>query len=132
MRVSVSRQSRQALFRVLPVIILLALASCGGKDESPVIPPANFPLSRSFIGFGVINVSYTHIMENPSEDGAASGYARRGSVVSIVERKIIRKGEQSEAWVLADGKDRGWLRENVMDIYDNELKARTAAESMSR
>ena len=87
---------------------------------------------RAYIGYGVINVSYTHTLDDPTEAGISSGYLRRGSVVRILERRVIRRGNSNELWVLAEGDEPGWLREGVVDIYDNELQARTAAESMAR
>jgi hypothetical protein len=114
-------------FRQVPVLIILFVLACSKKEEAPVIPPATSPLSRAYIGYGVVNVSYTYMTENPAEEGVSPGYLRRGSVVRILERKMVRHGDKNEAWVLAEG---GWLRENTVDIYENELQARTAAGSM--
>ncbi|MDR0315394.1 MAG: hypothetical protein LBH97_00675 [Treponema sp.] len=120
---------------MLCIIFSLALAfdSCSGKrDEAPVIPPATSPLSRPVIGFGVVNMSYTHVAAEPVEGAAVSGYLRRGSLVSIIERRSVRNGQKIETWVLAEGSSTGWLRETVVDIYDNELQAQTASEAMNR
>jgi hypothetical protein len=119
--------ARDASRQVPVLIILIVLASCGKKAEAPVIPPATSPLSRAYIGYGVVNVSYTYMTENPAEEGVSPGYLRRGSVICILERKVVKRGQESEAWVLAEG---GWLREEIVDIYENELQARTAAGSM--
>ncbi|GHV95680.1 hypothetical protein AGMMS50293_20000 [Spirochaetia bacterium] len=111
----------------------LVLCACGGKkEEIPVIPPATSPLSRQFIGFGVINVSYTHVNAEPDESSVSVGYLRRGSLVSVSERRTIKNNTIIETWVLVEGIYRGWLNEAVMDIYANEGQARTASESMSR
>jgi hypothetical protein len=37
-----------------------------------------------------------------------------------------------ESWVLVDGNYQGWLQEAVIDIYDNEAQAKTAAESLTK
>jgi hypothetical protein len=133
-----SRQARRIQnagpgFAVAWLVLCLALGSCGEhKEEMPVIPPPTSPLSRTVIGFGVINVSYTHITADPAEGGFASGYLRRGSLVQVMERRTVKKNDLIESWVLVQGNYRGWLRESAVDIYDNEGRARTAAESMSR
>ncbi|MDR0583839.1 MAG: hypothetical protein LBG57_05745 [Treponema sp.] len=118
-------------------MVHIAPVSCGrNKEETPVIPPLSSPLSRTIIGFGVINVSYTYVTAGPEEAGASSGYLRRGSLVRIIERRLVKNGGTVESWVLAEenaqGNVRGWLREELVDIYDNEGRAKTASESMSR
>jgi hypothetical protein len=129
---------RPAICSVLLGILAVFLSplSCSGKTgEIPVLPPVTPPLSRPVIGYGVVNVSYTHVVEQPGEGGLSQGYFRRGSLIRILERRAA--GENAETWVLVDGpapqgRQRGWLREKVVDIYDNEFQANTAAESMTQ
>ena len=120
--------------RQVPVFVLLLItASCGiRKTDTPVLPPVTSPLSRSVIGYGVINVSYTQLKVEPSADGASHGYVRRGAVVRVLERRLVHAGNAIEGWVLTEGDYQGWLREDAIDIYDNELQAQTAAESMTQ
>jgi len=134
-------------------VILLAffISACSGKkEETPVIPPLTSPLSQSFVGYGVVNVSYTRVVAYPEEDltesvsgfstevpaGKASGnYLRQGSVVRILQRRQVKNQDKLESWVQVDvsgaGWD-GWLRESLVDIYDSEGQAHTASESMGR
>jgi hypothetical protein len=145
------------------IFLALFLSACSGKkEETPVIPPLTSPLSQSFIGYGVVNVSYTRVIANPEEDspegpegktpegafpeetvpegtipeGVASGsYLRQGSVVRIVQRRQVKNQDKLESWVQVDGASEGgagWLRESLVDIYDSEPQARTASESMGR
>jgi len=124
------------------VVLLILLSACGRKkEETPVIPPLTSPLSQSFIGYGVVNVSYTRVSAQPEEDNSAGnlaedssspGYLRRGSVVCIVRRRLVKNQEKPESWVLVSGSCTGWLKESLVDIYDTESQARTASESMGR
>ena len=118
--------------RTLPIIIIiLVLAACGAKkEEPPVMPPITSPLTQMYIGYGVINVSYTRINSDPEENSVSPGYLRRGSVVKIAERRLLNNNGQTESWVLVDGSFKGWLRESLVDIYDNEKQAETAIQSM--
>ena len=109
------------------------------KEEAPVIPPLSSPLSQPFIGYGVINVSYTRVMDNPEPENAvqaegegktSSGYLRRGAVVRIHERKLIINNAAAESWLLVEESCKGWLRESLVDVYENEFQARTASNSM--
>jgi hypothetical protein len=84
-----------------------------------------------------VNVSYTLVAENPGEGNPSLGYLRRGSLVKIIERRVLKKRETTERWVLAEeiippGQYRGWLKESVVNIYENEFQAKTAAESMTQ
>ena len=134
MRVTAKHPISQAML----LICCLALCACSEKrEESPVIPPVTSPLSREYIGFGVINASFTHITENPEEGSVSVGYLRRGSLVRVIERRIITGAQGPLSWILAEGSPRGWIREDMMDIYNSESQARTASnlwfeESVSR
>lgn len=76
----------------------------------------------------MVNVSYTHVFYEPGKNGVSLGYLRRGAIVAILERRLA--AGTSESWVLVAGNYRGWLKESVVDIYDLEAQAKTAAEIM--
>jgi hypothetical protein len=99
-------------------------------NDSPVMPPPTHPLSRSVIGYGVISASYTQVVDKPDAEGLSLGYLRKGSIVRIIERRFVNDRENIESWVLVEGNYLGWLREGMVDIYDNAAKAGTAAEFM--
>jgi hypothetical protein len=114
---------------------LFLLGACGLRtDQIALDPPLTHPLSLSFIGYGVINASYTLLMDVPESNGASLGYARRGSVVTIIERRFVNDRGSTESWVLVEGTENieGWIKEKAVDIYNNEYKAQTASEFMSR
>jgi hypothetical protein len=128
-------QLTYSLFLILLVICFFS--SCNrNREETPVIPPVTSPLSRDYIGFGVITESFTHITADPSDGSPSIGYLRRGSLVRIVRRQTIRTQDGFVTWVLTDGNVSGisvpvgWLKEEVMDIYNNESQARTASETI--
>ena len=110
----------------------LLFCACNGKQDENIIPPLTSPLSGNSIGFGVIKTSFTHVIAEPKENSASLGYLRRGALVRVVERRIVNDSGGSQSWVMVDTEQKGWLREEVMDIYDNESRAKTAARSMSR
>jgi len=118
------------------VLCSLSLVGCDKKKEDvTVIPPLTSPLSREYIGFGVITASFTHITAAPVDESPSIGYLRRGSLVRIIKRQIIKKENNFISWVLTDGtaddiNTGGWLKEEVMDIYENESQARTASETV--
>jgi hypothetical protein len=48
-----------------------------------------------------------------------------------MKRQAVKTGTRFVSWVLIDGQQRGWLKEDVMDIYDNESQAKTASDAMT-
>ena len=120
--------------------LLIALASCHrGSEELPVVPPETHPLSREYLGFGVVNVSFTHLLDESGSTGVSLGYLRRGTVVRIIERRhIVNRGNQ-ESLVFVEGNyqgqgsvSSGWLLETALVIYDSESRANTASRTMSQ
>jgi hypothetical protein len=134
MRITVKQSQGQLSFLLIfTALLLFLLCSCDPKkEEFHVIPPVTSPLSGDYIGFGVITDSFTHITSDPSQDSPSIGYLRRGSRVRIVRRQIIKTRDGFISWVLTDGNQQGWLKEDVMDIYNNENQAITASELLSR
>jgi hypothetical protein len=109
---------------------MLFFSCARSSEEAPVLPPPTHPLSRSLIGYGVVSASYTHVVDIPSQQGISLGYLRRGSVVPVIERRYFNNQGTTESWIMVDENYRGWLKEEVIVIYDHEAQARTAAESM--
>jgi hypothetical protein len=149
MRVRVLFKRRQAVVFQKPLVVLLAglavLFSCErSSGEVPLTPPPTHPLVRDYIGYGVVNTSFTHIMNEPGREGSSRGYLRNGSLVKITERRAVASRGTIEFWVFIDGSHGtaepdtsepgpgGWLNESAVDIYDSKAKALTASESMIR
>ncbi|MDR1506907.1 MAG: hypothetical protein LBI67_07360 [Treponema sp.] len=108
-------------------LIFLALSACSPGERKISDPPVTPPLSRPVIGYCVVNVSYTRIMNEPSPDGVSLGYVREKTVLRVLERRLVQNGEASGYWVFVEGAHSGWLPETVVDVYDTEEKAGTAA-----
>jgi len=132
MKIRIKYIIRQVCFAAY---VCLSLTACFlKKEEKPVSLPLTFPLSQSYIGYGVINVSYTRLSSDIEESGASAGYLRQGSVIRIIERRLVKNEGKTETWVLvvgtaAQASVKGWLKESLIDIYSNENQAITASKS---
>jgi hypothetical protein len=116
------------------ITLLLTLTSCTPKNnEIVLLPPATFPLSRPTIAYGVVNTNYTHLLESSDVLSGSSGFLRRGDIVRILERKLVRKGEGGDYWDLCenlnDGR-MGWMRQDALQIYERLEMAETAGREL--
>jgi hypothetical protein len=67
-------------------------------------------------------------MDEPNLAGGVSlGILRKGTVVPVLERRRINIRGNIESWILVAGSYQGWLREEVLEIFENEAQAKTAA-----
>jgi hypothetical protein len=118
------------------MIAALSCCSCGKKTELRLAPPPTPPLSREEVGYGVVHVSYTHVVDKPDSRGLSLGYLRRGSVVRVLERRVAGRDGTPERWALVEGRggmsldSQGWLPESVIDMYPTAVQAQTASESL--
>ena len=124
---------------ILLVISLFSQGCRRSSEEAPVIPPATHPLTRAYIGFGVVNVSFAHLLSETGAGGVSQAYLRRGTVVRIIERIHLPERGNSQSWVLAESNyqspgavSSGWLPETALAVYENESQANTASKSMNQ
>jgi hypothetical protein len=125
----------QLCFPLILLFLFSILQGCSRKtEELPVMPPATHPLAREYIGFGVVNISFTHVFNETGPAGVSQGYLRRGTVVRIIERRQLVNRDSAESWVLAEAPlpVKGWLLESSLDIYDSESRANTASKAMNQ
>jgi hypothetical protein len=130
------------LIVLLTLVIAFSFSCRRSSDEQPVMPPATHPLARDYIGYGVVNVSFTNLLSENGPDAVSQGYIRRGTIVRIVERAQVNNNGKIESWILGEsnyqpssasgGVSRGWLQESVLLIFDSESQANTASKTMSQ
>ena len=110
---------------IILLYVVFGIPGCVPKGD--ITPPVTSPLSRSILGYGVVTASYTRVFNEPSFEGVSIGYVREKTILSVLERRLIKDGETQQFWVLTEGNYRGWLPESVVKLYENEGKAQTAA-----
>ena len=112
-------------------ILALSASTCKRNSlDEEIVPPLTRPLSRYVIGYGVVNANYTHILDRQGESGKSIGFLRRGSIVEILERRPVIRGDKAEMWIFASGNYKGWMKETELSIYPSKAQALTASESI--
>jgi hypothetical protein len=127
---------------LLALVMVFAFSCSRSAEEQPVMPPATHPLSRDYIGYGVVNVSFTNLLNENSPNAVSQGYIRKGTIVRILERTNVNNKGKIESWILGESNyqapstsgpvSQGWLQESVLLIFDSESQANTASKTMSQ
>ena len=135
MRLSFFSAFNQVLSTTVLLITVFFCIGCNRtSDEVPLTPPLSHPLSRDYIGYGVVTASFERLLNEPGSE-VDSGILRRGTVVRIIERRSEMNRGSLEIWVFVEGNyegeniSRGWLREAILDVFDSESRAITASRS---
>jgi hypothetical protein len=121
--------------RLAVILVCLLLSSCGKAppENNAIVLPETPPLSRAFIGYGVINANYTHILGKIGDESSALGFLRKGSIVEVLERRSVAGDSSVEYWVFAASQNySGWLRESELRVYASSAQALTASKNMGK
>jgi hypothetical protein len=136
------------MLRILAVVLTTFLVvSCRAKVPGDALLPPETPLFvKEGVGYGVVSVSFAHVLERlPPVVSGSTGLIRKGSVVTVVERRAVAAEGESTAqlWVFVEAWSKdgespggktvsGWLPGESLDFYDNLPKAQTASALMPR
>jgi hypothetical protein len=137
------------VFRLLATVLaaIFFLVSCRAKPSDDALLPPETPLFvKEGVGYGVVNVSFAHVLERPSSAlSGSAGLIRKGSVVTVIERRSVPAAGDSAArlWVFVEARSKeseapggkrvsGWLPGESLDFYENLPRAETAAALMPR
>jgi hypothetical protein len=139
---SVKNQLSVFFALIIALITVFTFSCTRSTEEQPVTPPATHPLARDYIGYGVVNVSFTNLLNENGPNAVSRGYIRRGTVIRIIERAQVNNRGKIESWVLGESNYQpsgtsgagsgGWLRESALLVFDNESQANTASKTMSQ
>lgn len=75
----------------------------------------------------VISVPYAAFKREPSTSSEVVEHGRRSDIFEITGKRYITENKETIIWYQFN---KGWLPESSVMIYENQLKAKTAAESM--
>lgn len=76
----------------------------------------------------VISVPYAAFKEEPASQSEVINHGRRSDIFEVTGKKYVTVNKQTVLWYQFD---KGWLPETSVMIYENKLKAQTAAGSMN-
>jgi hypothetical protein len=128
------------MFRILVAVLVLA-ASCKDKANDYTIEPPETPLFvKDGVGYGVVTVSFAHILaEPPPAPPEPAGLIRKGGVVLVIARRNIWvEAGVGRLWALVEiqnkelGSVLGWLPGESFEFYESLPKAETASARMWR
>jgi len=120
------------LFASISILLLsLMISSCFlSPPDKQLSPPATFPLSRTLLGYVLITDSYTQLLDRRGNDGGALGVLRKGTILPVIERRIMSGDEKTEIWLYVAAEEKGWIRESSGQLFQTETQAKTALRTL--
>jgi hypothetical protein len=83
-------KSKRPIIELAIGIFILCLFACAPKIEDDGLEPSETPvLSRLAISYGLVNVSFAHLLDEPAETGISLGLIRKGNIVELLERRSL-------------------------------------------
>lgn len=116
----------KARFLLILLLIMLCFAGCSKTGrEADLSVSENLANSSEWC---VITVPYAAFKETPSSQADVINHGRRSDIFEVTGKKYITVNKQTVLWYQFD---KGWLPESSVIVYENKLKAQTAAGSMN-
>lgn len=101
------------------------LVSCTKTGrEADLAPVDNLAFSSEW---AVISIPYAAFKKEPSSQAEVAAHARRSDLFEICGRRYVTENKETIQWYQFED---GWLPESSVNVYQNQLKAQTAAGSM--
>ncbi|MBQ0168119.1 MAG: hypothetical protein KBT02_13520 [Treponema sp.] len=114
-----------AVLTVLFVFILMLNGCTKAGREADLSDSVNLAASNQW---SVVSVPYAAFKSEPSESADVIDHGRRSDYYEIKGKKYVTDKKETILWYQFE---KGWLPESSVIVFDNQLKARTAAESMN-
>lgn len=121
-------KARSSFCLILVLAVLLPLFVTGCSKAGRI---ADLSVSENLANTSewcVVTVPYAAFKTEPDSQAEVINHGRRSDIFEITGKKYITVGKQTILWYQFD---KGWLPESSVNVYENKLKAQTAAESMN-
>lgn len=116
----------RTLFLLLLILVATSFTGCSKTGrEADLSISENLAVSHEWC---VITIPYAAFKEVPSEKAEVINHGRRSDIYEVIGKKYITEKNQTILWYQSD---KGWLPETSVIVYENQLKAQTASESMN-
>lgn len=113
-------------FSFISLIFLISLTSCS-KKKNIVFSPDDEQALQLDLEWAVVSVPYAPFYEQHDYNSKVLAASRQGEIFEVKGKFLVANPEgvnAVQAWYCFD---QGWLDGTCVNIYDNKLKAKTAA-----
>jgi hypothetical protein len=82
------------------------------------------------VAYALVRTAYVNVLDIPETTGVSIAYFRQGTILRVLERRMINHKDGSVSWVLVQegNSQKGWVLESGLQVYDTEEQAKTAAQ----
>ncbi|MBQ5491563.1 MAG: hypothetical protein IIT68_05865 [Treponema sp.] len=119
---------KTALFAFCALIACLC-ASCS-KEKPIVLDSDDIKALTPGVEWAVVGEPYAAFREEPAFESTVMAHARRGDVLEVKGKTLCKDPLTSRTFTWYQFED-GWLELSSVVIYDNRLKAQTAAAKLN-
>ena len=114
---------------ILSVSLLFLMVSCS-KREVIVFDESN-PLSlEPGVEWAVIVKPYAAFRQTSSIDSNVIEHGRKGDVMQVIGKEYQKKQDSNSGFEIWYKFSSGWLLESDIKVYDNQLKANNASNTL--
>lgn len=110
----------------------LFFSSCNGKNEQIVFQENDVISLNPSISWAVVTEPYAAFRKDASWDSIALDHCRFGDVLMIEGCSILNHKSGSSSREIWYRFDKGWLSESSVSVYQNKLKAKKAAATLTK
>lgn len=125
MKLSLYSKGKKGVFLCFITLCGFFLLSC--EKRSGVIDLSSAPLLLVDSQWALVMDPYALYRSEPSVSATTASYGRRGDLQEVKGQRIVTEKKQQVIWYQFES---GWLPDSSVQIYSNELKARSAAKNL--
>lgn len=105
-------------------VILLSFGGCRKKNVEILFDESEPLALAPDVSWALVVEPYVAYRNTSSWDAQVTGHSRKGTVIQVLGYATTEKDGN---WYLFES---GWLSEDDVDVYNNMLRAKKAAESL--
>lgn len=119
---------KKTLLRFFLVVTVLAscfTASCSKKIADTIVFDNTHPLALApDVSWAVVTEPYAAFRPDMNWEAEGEDYCRRGDILQVLGHSLDKK---KNSWYRFE---KGWLPSSCVSVYQNRLKAQTAANNL--
>ncbi|MFA6937152.1 MAG: hypothetical protein WCQ67_02850 [Treponema sp.] len=122
---------KNKIFKIFALLLICTIVCSCNKNKDIVFDEKSDEYLTPGVEWAVVTDPYAAYRTNAGFENTVSGEGRRGDIVLVIGKcSVNNKGSSSEETTEWYKFEKGWLDSSVISLYDNKMKAVSAATSL--